>query len=278
MSDDDPKPDDAASAEERARALLLPVSSPTPPPPASEEEVPPVLPGRPEPPRPAARVAESPDEQGVVCWNCGVGNRPDRVFCRNCGVELARVPQPAAVPRPKRNLKPLYLGLGVLAAVIVLGLIAIPVVGFVRDKLARSDRVTPAAAAASVSSPQHPASSAFDGNGNSWWGTGQQGDSKGQTLSAQFANPVDFTGLEIFPGATAKNEQARPAEVDVQFTDAKGERTHEALKLDDYKPKFLRIHIAQLTKLDVVIESAYGAGAGKQVAVREVELFGKSGS
>lgn len=274
-SDDDP--DAATSAADRARALLLPVSAPTPPPPpVSEAEVPPVLPGVPEPQRPTARPAETPDEQGVTCWNCGVGNRPDRVFCRNCGVELAKAPQPVAAQRPERSRKPLFIALGAVAAVIVLGLLAIPAVGFVRDKLAQSDPVAPSAVAASVSSPEHPAASAFDGNGKSWWGTGQQGgDSKGQTLSAQFATPVDFTGLKIFPGAGTKGEQASPAQVDVQFTDAKGEKTHEALKLSDYQPNFLRVHIAQLTKLDIVIESAQGTGPTKQVAIREVQLYGK---
>ncbi|GAA0228368.1 NADase-type glycan-binding domain-containing protein [Cryptosporangium japonicum] len=274
-TDRDPEDDPTTSAADRARALLLPVSSPTPPPPSTEDVVPPVLPGRPEPPRPNAQAQRSDDEQGVTCWNCGFGNRTDRVFCRNCGVELARVPQAAPPPRPKRSRKGLFIALGALAAVILLVLIAIPLVGLVRDQLAQSDRATPAAAQASVADPGHPAQAAFDDNDKTWYGTGQGGDSRGQTLTAQFGQPVDFTGLRIVPGATSKDEQARPHQIEVVFTDAQGGRFREVVTLDDYEASFLRVRVDRLVRLDLTLASAYGAGAGKQVAIREVALFGK---
>lgn len=89
-----------AAANERARALLIPVADPERRTPGAPT-VSPVLPGRPEAARPLVQgPAAAPDgDGGYGCPWCGTGNRPDRHFCRRCGMSMAERPEgPARLP------------------------------------------------------------------------------------------------------------------------------------------------------------------------------------
>ena len=132
-----------------------------------------------------------------------------------------------------------------------------------------------AQASATVEDPAHPPASAFDGDENTWYGTGRQDEAKGESLTATFHEPFDLTGLRIYPGASSKDAQARPQQVEFLFVDADGGQFREVVTLEDtYEPSFLRAKVHRLVKLHVTIDSAYGAGEGKQVAIREIRLFG----
>ena len=264
-----PLSDTSVQRRERARELIVPLA----------EQVDPVLPGRPEPPRPEARPAMATEESGTTCWNCGVGNRSDRRFCRNCGVDLSAAPAPAPAPagnrRPAPSRRWWVLGISalVLAGLVVLGVLLLP------DLLARPDVVVPPIqAVASQEDPEHPPASAVDDRAESWWGTGADQDPAGAALTVTFGEPFDLHSTRIVPGVSDRDEdrenQHRPQQIDVTVEDEHGREQTFSVRLEDGGPQVIPTPVDATTRVTVVVRSAYTSGRGNQVAISDIRFRG----
>ncbi|MFJ9007933.1 discoidin domain-containing protein [Streptomyces canus] len=256
-------------------------------------EVPAVLPGRPEPTRPSVRAVTAEEESGVTCWRCGVSNRPDRTFCRNDGAPLDRSGQPAPTTtrrrgerlagwRPRVPWKRVLVVVGVIAVLVGTGFLAPIVTSAIRDHFTDPAPLPPTAVSASNSDAAHPAQAAFDGVSNSWWGPGFSGDSAGQYLQANYSRPVELEKIMITPGVSTRPEdldfQARPERFDLLITDASGRTSLTHHKLVDGGPQVVDVAVDDAVQVDVILRGAYGTAEDKQVAVAEVELFGRTAS
>ncbi|MCD5310558.1 NADase-type glycan-binding domain-containing protein [Kineosporia babensis] len=214
-------------------------------------------------------------------------NRTDRVFCRNCGVELDRAPQPAAPTGPSwwqrlkdrlSDLNFFAVGAGLLALLLVVAaiLLAKPLFYRYQDLTSTPVAIPPTAVDSSNNDPAHPPASAFDGASNTWWGPGFSGDSRGQFLRA-IINPTDLRAVRITPGVSQdpqrRDEQARPHTVTLLVFDQQGRRTTKQVTLQDYEPKTVRIRVDDAVQVLVVLGDGFGTSEGKQVAIAEVELY-----
>ncbi|MEV4192812.1 NADase-type glycan-binding domain-containing protein, partial [Streptomyces toxytricini] len=282
----------AEASADAARALLVPV-------PAAEAVPEPrdapgtVLPGVPEAARPRVRAPQpaGPVPQGPPCPACGTPNPPLRTFCRACASRLAGaqhsdVEGPFAGQRPRldrgRNRwAARVLVVTGLALLLVGGVIGgPPAVRAVQDHFAKRVAVRPTGWSASHSGPGHGPELVFDGYSNTWWGTGYAGDSNGQHLQADFAQPVDLLAVLVTPGTSKRPgqaaDQARPQEVDLVVTDSAGRTKTVHKTLDDGGVQRVEVRRRDAVSVRIVLRSAYGAGADRQVAVAEVEFFGRS--
>jgi hypothetical protein len=269
---------DEVEQQRRARALLVPL----------EPEVAPVLPGKPEPERPEVRAAVAAEESGIVCWNCSVGNRADRRFCRNCGVDLSAGPAADPPPRPSwwRRLLAWFARLGrarliALGVLLALTALAVPAFLLVQRFLATEIVLPPAQVAASQADPVHPVANAFDGVQDSWWGTGRNGDSAGQFLQASFVRPVDLEAITIVPGVSGRpadrDRQSRPQRIDITIQDVRGQVSVFNMQLQDGIGQRLPVRVDDVTQVTLTLRSAYIAGPDRQVAIAEVQFVGRSG-
>ncbi|GGV15760.1 hypothetical protein GCM10010495_32260 [Kitasatospora herbaricolor] len=296
------------AATERARALLVPVAEPPAAPPA-DPAVAPVLPGRPEEARPRVRgAAEEPEFDGATCPWCATSNPPERHFCRRCGAQFATRDEGGAAPLPwwRRLLgsdggeapwagqRPrlrrgfgrrarLALLAGLVVLVLVAGLIwAGPAVDAVNDHFAKRVPIDPVAVTASRSYEGHGPELTIDKISNSWWGTGIEGDSAGEWLEAGFGRPVRLLDLVITPGASAdvaqQLAQARPRQLELLITDVDGKTVTRQVELTGDGAQRVKLRAGRVTKVRLVLRSAFGVAAGKQVAVAEVEFFGRKTS
>lgn len=156
------------------------------------------------------------------------------------------------------------------------------VIRAVRDHFTGPEPLPPAAVSASNSDAAHPAQSAFDGVSNSWWGPGFSGDSAGQYLQANYSRPVALEKIIITPGVSTRSEdlgvQARPERFDLLVTDASGRTSLTHHKLADGGPQLVDVAMDNAVQVDVILRTAYGTAGDKQVAVAEVEMFGRSPS
>ena len=268
----------------RARRLLVPLAG-------REDEVAPVLPGRPEPPRPEVRPVVANEESGIVCWNCGVGNRADRKFCRNCGVDLSAGPPPAA-PRKRSFWQRIRLWFARLsraqliglAALLALAILAYPAFLLAQRLLNTETLLQPATVAASATDTSHPPTSAFDGNQNSWWGTGQTGDSAGQYLQANYNRSINLRAVRITPGVSPRPQdrynQYRPEQIDMAVRDAQGKNTVFHLHLVDDVVQQISTPVNNARQVTLTLRSAYRSPGpdNKQVAIAEIEFLGTQGN
>ncbi|MGW4896741.1 zinc ribbon domain-containing protein [Kitasatospora sp. NPDC004240] len=292
-------------AAERAHAMVVPVPE-APAPPAADPAVAPVLPGRPEESRPRVRATVGGEAQGgPECPWCGAGNPPGRRFCRRCGARFdatagdgpVALPwwrrllggrdgeQPWAGQRPRLRRGPARaVRLAVTAAVLVLALVAAmvwtgPAVDAVTDHFADRVPVDPVRMTASRSYDTHGPELTLDKVSNSWWGSGIEGDGAGEWLEAEFGRPVRLLDLMITPGAAAdpaqQLAQARPRGLELLLTDADGDTETRTVELSGDGPQRVRLRAGRVTKVRLVVRSAYGVAPGKQVAVAEVEFFGR---
>jgi hypothetical protein len=292
-------------ATERARALLIPVSDPEGRQ-DQPESVAPVLPGRPVAARPQVNAPTDHDfEGGVPCPWCHTDNRPDRHFCRRCAMPMAggpegprrktwwrrlldwrNRPEPWAGDRPRlrrdfwRIVKWVFIA-GVIALVIW-GLTNIgTAVQAVEDHFAQRAPVNPDHVSASRSYPGHDASLAFDKFNNTWWGPGVSEDGTGQWIEADFQQPVNLLDLIITPGISAKasdvSASALPHRIDALVTFASGRTTTVPLTLDDGGVQRRSFHERDVSSVRFILQTAYNAGANRQVAIAEIEFFGPAG-
>ncbi|QTI43869.1 hypothetical protein JYK04_01632 [Streptomyces nojiriensis] len=290
-------------ASARARALLVPVADQRAAAPAPD--VAPVLPGVPAAARPRVQApsAEPADEAGPPCPWCEVGNRPDRHFCRRCGMSLAERPSAPETrhpwwrrirnvgnrPDPWAGERPrLRRGIGRGFTWIAYGL-ALTLVIYVafnvntawsaaRDHFAKRAQVTPDSAEASRSFDGHPPKALFDKINNSWWGPGVSQSADGEWIEARFNEPTRLLDILITSGISAKasdlSEAALPHRMDAIVITADGKQTTRQITLDQVSgPQQRKFRAQNVVSVRFVIRSAFNAGADKQVSIAEIEFF-----
>ncbi|MEV8629956.1 hypothetical protein [Streptomyces sp. NPDC051079] len=270
-----------------ARALLVPVPESDPSVPAA------VLPGRPDAPRPTVRTAEAPvvARGGTPCPACGTANTPGRHFCRLCATPLVARPLteaegPYAGQRPRLARD---RGRWIVRALATTAVVAVVVGGIfggppaaraVQDHFADRAPVHPAAWRASHSAPKQGAAMAGDGYSNTWWGTGYAGDSAGQYLEALFGEPTDLLAVLITPGSgkntTRADGQATPRTFDLVVTDSAGETHVSQHRINDGGTQKIELRVRDAVSVRLVVRTAWRADPTRQVAVAELEFFGRS--
>ncbi|MFI1210346.1 NADase-type glycan-binding domain-containing protein [Streptomyces sp. NPDC020802] len=297
----------ADSAGERARSLLIPVNDPEPRAPASPA-VAPVLPGRPVAGRPQVRAPgpESGPEGGPPCPWCATPNRPDRHFCGRCAMPMEGGPgtpgrQPwwrrvlnrdtethwaGDRPRLRRGFGRVMnwvVGAVVLALIVTLVLNIGAGVDATRDHFAKRAPIGPTSVKASRSYPGHSPQLVFDKLSNTWWGPGVSQTGEGQWVEARFDRPTRLLDLVITSGMSTKVDQlqksALPQRIEARITTADGKKTTRTITLDQsaggQRRKF---RVADVVAVRFILRSAYAADAKKQVAIAEIEFFGRSKS
>ncbi|WP_235882743.1 zinc ribbon domain-containing protein, partial [Streptomyces apricus] len=269
----------------------------------------PVLPGRPVADRPQVR-APGPvtgPETGPPCPWCGTPNRPDRHFCGRCAMPMAGGPRPPerqtwwrrllnlrGTETPWAGDRPrLRRGFGRImnwvVGAVVLGLIITLVVNIgdgvdaTRDHFAKRASVAPDSVRASRSYPGHSPQLAFDMLNNTWWGPGVSQSGEGEWVEARFEQPTRLLDLIITSGTSTKVEQfqqsALPHRIEAKITTADGKTSTRIINLDQtaggQRRKF---RVGAAVKVRFTLQSAYHADAKKQVAIAEIEFFGRSNS
>ncbi|MFF8840817.1 NADase-type glycan-binding domain-containing protein [Streptomyces sp. NPDC015130] len=286
----EPRPASEDRSDTVVRSLLVPVPGNSPAEPAVAA---PVLPARPEAARPAPRPVEAPApvEGGTPCPACRLANTPGRHFCRYCATPM--VPERLSTAEgPYAGRRP---GLGrdrsrwVVRALIATAVVAVVVGGVVggppaaravQDHFATRVPVHPVSWAASHSAPKQDPKLAGDGYSNTWWGTGYAGDSAGQYLEAGFAEPTDLLSLLITPGSakntTQADGQATPRTFDLVVKDASGETRVSHHLINDGGTQRVDLRVRDALSVRLVLRTAWRADPRKQVAVAELEFFGRS--
>ncbi|MEX0172766.1 NADase-type glycan-binding domain-containing protein [Streptomyces sp. LMG1-1-1.1] len=272
------------------RALLVPVPGNRPAEPAVAA---PVLPARPEAARPAVRAAEAavPVQGGTPCPACSLANTPGRHFCRFCATpmvpeRLSDAEGPYAGRRPglardrSRWIVRALIATAVVA-VVVGGIVGgPPAARAVQDHFATRVPVHPVSWAASHSAAKRDPKLAGDGYSNTWWGTGYAGDSAGQYLEATFAEPTDLLSLLITPGSskntTQADGQATPRTFDLVVRDSSGETHVSHHRINDGGTQRVDLRVRDALSVRLVLATAWRADPRKQVAVAELEFFGRS--
>ncbi|MEU8588783.1 zinc ribbon domain-containing protein [Streptomyces sp. NPDC048664] len=291
---------------DRARRLLVPVADPQAA--AAPPSVAPVLPGRPLPQRP--QTVRAPGEElgaggGIPCPWCSTPNRPDRHFCTRCAMPMAgeeagqgrlpwwrrlfrfgnrEIPWAGDRPRLRRTFDRVLTWLG---AALVLTLLIVLVVNIpkgvqaTRDHFAKRAPISPDRVSASRSYPGHKPELAFDALNNTWWGPGVSQSGEGQWIEAKFDQPVRLLDLVITPGVSARADQlsqsALPHRVKAIVKTSQGRTETTELALDQGAGGQRRqFRFSDVTSVRFTVESSYGVGAKKQVAVAEIEFFGPS--
>ncbi|TSB24044.1 NADase-type glycan-binding domain-containing protein [Streptomyces benahoarensis] len=297
--------DPAEDERARARALLVPVDDPQ-----GEQERPsvaPVLPGQPVAARPQVRApGEYRTVDGVACPWCGTPNRPDRHFCCRCAMRMASSPEgPARLPwwrrlfdrrnreqpwagdRPRlrwqigRVLR--WLALAAVLTLVVIGLFQTDTaIQAIRDHFAKRALVSPESTTASASFAKHGPDQAFDPFSNTWWGPGVS-PGTGNWLEARFSDPVRLLDIGITPGesshAEALTKSAQPHRISAQITMDNGHVENRVLNLDQGSGfQHQSFRYGDVVKVRLTVDSAYGTGPDKQVAIAAVEFFGPSHS
>ncbi|MCX5395199.1 hypothetical protein [Streptomyces sp. NBC_00094] len=279
-----------APADTVVRSLLVPVPGNRPAEPAVAA---PVLPARPEAARPASRAAAAPAPVagGTPCPACSTANTPGRHFCRFCATpmvpeRLSTAEGPYAGRRPglardrSRWIARALIATAVVTVVVggVIG--GPPAARAVQDHFATRVPVHPVAWVASHAAPRQDPKLAGDGYSNTWWGTGYAGDSAGQYLEARFAEPTDLLSLLITPGSskntTQADGQATPRTFDLVVKDSSGETHVSHHRINDGGTQRVDLRVRDALSVQLVLRTAWRADPRKQVAVAELEFFGRS--
>ncbi|MGW1674697.1 NADase-type glycan-binding domain-containing protein [Streptomyces sp. NPDC002324] len=303
-----PAPAPSPSDADRARSLLVPVADPEPRAPA-EPAVAPVLPGRPDVQRPQVRTPgpESGMEGGVPCPWCGTPTRPDRHFCARCAMPMAgRAQTPGRLPWWRRMLigratqtpwagdRPrLRRGFGAILNWVVAAVVLTLIVTLAfkaddgyqaaRDHFAKRASVVPDTYKASRSFPGHKPQLAFDSYSNTWWGPGVTQAGEGEWIEARFEQPVRLLDVVIIPGVSKKADQraesARPHRIEATVTAADGTKSTKFITLDQTAgAQSRKFRVGNAETVRFTVRSSYGADDKKQVAIAEIEFFGRSSS
>lgn len=218
-------------------------------------------------------------------------NTPGRHFCRYCATpmvpeRLSTAEGPYAGRRPGLDRD---RGRWIARALIATAVVAVVVGGVVggppaaravQDHFATRVPVHPVTWAASHSAPKQNAKLAGDGYSNTWWGTGYAGDSAGQYLEAGFAEPTDLLSVLVTPGSakntTQADGQATPRTFDLVVKDASGETRVSHHLINDGGTQRVDLRVRDALSVRLVLRTAWRADPRKQVAVAELEFFGRS--
>ncbi|MEU1053071.1 zinc ribbon domain-containing protein [Streptomyces sp. NPDC005876] len=293
---------------DRARSLLVPVDDPEPARPAPPPAVAPVLPGRPEAQRPQVRTPAPQHDltTGPPCPWCATPNRPDRHFCVRCAMPLAgrddttparlpwwrrlfgsrrqETPWAGDRPRLRRVFDRIgtWIGVVVVVTLVVLGFLYIPDgVQATRDHFAKRAPVSPDRVTASRSYPGHKPELVFDKLNDTWWGPGVSQSGEGEWIEASFEEPTRLLDVIITPGVSTRPDQlgesALPHRVKATVTLKDGKTVTRELTLDQGAGGQRRpFRVGDATKVRFTVESAHAASAKKQIAIAEIEFFGRS--
>ncbi|KPI19709.1 hypothetical protein OK074_7785 [Actinobacteria bacterium OK074] len=293
---------------DRARQLLVPVSDPDPRP--ATPSVAPVLPGRPVPQRPQTVRAPGQDlgtGGGIPCPWCSTPNHPDRHYCTRCAMPMAggdhhaplqrpwwrrlfdwrrggEMPWAGDRPRLRRTFDRVLslFGYAVVLALVILAIIYVPKgVQATRDHFAKRAQAIPDTYSASRSFVGHKPQLAFDLKSNTWWGPGVAESGAGEWIEAKWQEPTRLLNVIITPGESSHADQignsALPHRLKATITMDDGKVVNRDLVLDSGAgPQTLDFRAADVVKVRLTIESAYNTSAKKQVAIAEIEFFGKS--
>ncbi|MEX2981227.1 zinc ribbon domain-containing protein [Streptomyces sp. C36] len=304
---DGPPPDSPTT--DRARSLVVPVPEQEATPAVPAPAVAPVLPGRPDTDRPHVRVpGPRGTGDGPPCAWCATPNHPDRHFCDHCAMPLAEsgdAPAPGHRPWWRRLLGPgghetpwagdrprlrrafdrvgTWVTLAVAVTLIILGVLYVPDgIQATRDHFAKRAPVQPDEIRASRSYPDHEPKLAIDKLNNTWWGPGVSQSGQGEWIEMRFARPTRLLDVIITPGTSTRADQleksALPHRVKATVTRKDGRTVTRELTLDPGAGGQRRaFRVGEATAVRFTIESAHAASADKQVAIAEIELFGRSG-
>ncbi|MEU6681039.1 zinc ribbon domain-containing protein [Streptomyces sp. NPDC046925] len=302
----DPVPPAYTPGPDTIHSLLVPVADPVAaPPPAA---VSPVLPGRPDAERPHVRVpGQAPQpNNGPPCQWCSTPNRPDRHFCARCAMPLAQTTDqtPGPLPwwrrlmGPGRNQTPWAgerprlrrvfdnIGTWITWAIVLTLLIFVAVnlsdgIQATRDHFAKRAPVEPDEIRSSNAYEGHGDKLAFDKLNNTWWGPGVAESGQGEWIEVRFTQPTRLLDVIITPGVSTRADElsksALPHRVKAEVTRKDGSTATRDITLDPGPGGQRRsFRVGEVTRVRFTIESAHAASAKKQVAIAEIELFGRS--
>ncbi|MFE4481224.1 MULTISPECIES: NADase-type glycan-binding domain-containing protein [Streptomycetaceae] len=262
-------------------------------PPAAPADPAAVQPAKPVAPRPVSRATEAVETQdGPPCPSCGTPNLPGRKFCRRCAAPLTPTEAVAELPwwrtrwpfrRRVRiggsgNALRRTIALLALVAVVVAGVLLFPagqrVFQDVLDKVRGTAPIAPAATSASAAVEGHPATLADDGLSNTYWGAPEIGDS----VTFSFRGPFRLVDLIVHTGASPDpqqfQQQARPVVLTLEVTGKDGEVHTQQVPLNDQPgPQTVQTGISDVTQVKLTVREAAGTGAGRAIALAEVEFF-----
>ncbi|MEU4745329.1 zinc-ribbon domain-containing protein, partial [Actinosynnema sp. NPDC023658] len=239
--------------------------------------------------RPLPTAGAGVEVDGPPCPVCGTTNPPGRRFCRRCATPLQGG---TAITVADRRRRPRRRGdtsrwlrrltaLLVVAALVVAGILFYPtgveLFEVLRDRLATPAPIAPVRAAATAEVPDHPAAAAVDGLSNRYWGAPGVGDA----VEFTFDQPFRLLSVVVHTGASAQPEQfreeARPTAVDLVVTSSGGVTRTIAVALNDQPgPQRTDTGISDVVAVRLVVKAAAGLGAGRHVALGEVEFFRRS--
>ncbi|NGO72549.1 carbohydrate-binding protein [Streptomyces sp. SB3404] len=175
-----------------------------------------------------------------------------------------------------------WIAAALAVTLLILGIIYIPpAYQATRDHFAKRSPAEPDAIRASRSYSGHPPKLAFDKLNNTWWGPGVSQSGQGEWIEARFSRPVRLLDVLITPGTSTRadqlSESALPHRVKATVTKKDGSTATRELTLDPGAGAQRRsLRVGEITRVRFTIESAHAASADKQVAIAEIELFGRS--
>ncbi|MFF5336440.1 NADase-type glycan-binding domain-containing protein [Streptomyces sp. NPDC013181] len=297
VPDGTPPPTPSTPARPEGAAPRRPGDRPDSPPPGPAGRTPDTAPQAP-PANPAANTAP------VVCPGCGAENAPGRTLCVRCALLLNPGPPPAVRPpwwrriisrrrprrgheagaRPRRRRRAPRLGVP-LALLLVLAAVwfALPhlsgLLGLAKEETGAPESMPPTACHGSSAAKGHAAGAAFDGFNNRYWAPEETGDAAGEFLECEFDTPVRMLKMVVFPGTSARTDefltQARPARLVAELTAKDGTTKTKTIRLKDQAgQQTFDVRGSQTVRVRLTVDSAYGTGKGRRVAVAEVEFFG----
>ncbi|MEV5602675.1 hypothetical protein AB0L33_14650 [Streptomyces sp. NPDC052299] len=253
-----------------------------------------------EPEPPAAPVRSAAP---VRCPGCGADNAPDRTLCVRCALLLDPGPPPDARPpwwrrlfrrdpargheagaRPRRRRRGPRLGVPLALLLVLAGVwFALPhlsgLLGLAKEETGAPESMPPSACHASSAAPGHPAGAAVDGFNNRYWAPEKTGGAAGEFLECTFDAPVRLRKMAVFSGTSTRADeyltQARPARLVAELTARDGTRSTKTIRLTDQAgQQTFDVRGSETVRIRLTVDSAYGTGKGRRVAVAEVEFFG----
>ncbi|MFE6766904.1 NADase-type glycan-binding domain-containing protein [Streptomyces sp. NPDC057689] len=253
----------------------------------------------PEPPPSAPGRAAAP----VRCPGCGAENAPDRTLCVRCALLLDPGPPPDVRPpwwrrlfrrgpakgheagsRPRRRRRGPRLGIPVALLLVLAGVwFALPhlsgLLGLAKEETGAPESMPPSACHGSSAASGHAAGAAFDGFNNRYWAPKTTGDGAGEFLECTFDSPVGMRKMVVFAGTSARNDefltQARPSRIIAELTAKDGTRSTRTIRLADRAgQQTFDVRGSRTVRVRLTVDSVYGTGKGRRVAIAEVEFFG----
>jgi hypothetical protein len=245
----------------------------------------------------------------ITCQRCGTGNDTTRRFCRRCGQPLVIAPPERlswwqrltrwwkarkdrdAGYRPNRrgSIRPGTVVLtGLLTIALIVGLtpplrqrvVTATVDGYnaIRDRMKKPQLVASRNATASSQAKGNEADKVNDAGNDTYWAATKPAPAEGEWVQVELERPVRLVSIIVTSGSSTDRpeflKQARPHDVDVELETKGGKRITERISLlDKVGGQSFPVKGSDVVKVRLVVRSAYGAEAGRLVAVAELELF-----